>query len=339
MENVIIYGTGRYYEKHKDELPNDIKIIAYMDSHENMATSISGELYEGRVPILLPSEWGKVEFDKIYICTDYSNGIQILLTLMQQIVPLDKISFLNQKLAALNWRWEITDNKKGVIVTTGCSGREVKFKLQYITDFYVFKEIFFENIYNVELPVDNYVVIDIGMNIGIASLFFAGRAATCKVYGFEPFLDTYKQAIDNFARNTQEIQDKTMAYNVALYDEDKKMEIAVSHEESGLRDVFSQNENSKQVEITYRIAGKEVGDILKKEHGKKVILKCDTEGAEYAIFNSLEKYGCLEEIDVVLLEYHRSAYPLQEILKKHGFKIFTVGASNIVGFGMIYAVK
>ncbi len=335
MEKVIIYGTGKYYDAHKDKLPDDIKIVAYMDSHEKYATSISGQLYEGGVPILLPSEWEKIEFDKIYICTDYANGILILLTLMQCIVPLDKIAFLNEKLAALTWRWEITDDKRGVIVTVG----SVRFKLQYITDFFIFREIFLENIYNVELPFADYIVIDIGMNIGIASLFFAEQTKTIKVYGFEPFEDTYRQALDNFARNNPEIQNKIIPCNIALYDEDKKMECAVLHEDSGLRNVFCQDDTSRKVEITYRTAGKVIGDILKRECGKKVVLKCDIEGSEYAVFNSLEEYGCLEKIDAVLLEYHKSAYPLQEIFMRHGYKFFTVGASDIAGFGMIYAVK
>ncbi len=334
MEKVIIYGTGKYYDEHKEELPDDMEIVGFMDSHEKYATSVSGQLYEEK-PVLLPSEWKKTQFDKIYICTNYPNGIQILLILMKHIVPFDKICFLNPKLVALKWRWEITEDQRAVVVTSG----DVKFKLQGNTDFYVFREIFLGNIYNVGVTFADYIVIDIGMNIGIASLFFAGRPEVSKVYGFEPFLDTYQQALDNFARNRQEIQDKILPCNIALYDEDKEVEIAVSCKESGLRDVFSQDDKSKQVEITYREAGKVIKNILKEESGKKAILKCDTEGSEYAIFNSLEEYGCWEGIEVVLLEYHNSAYPLQEMLRRHGYRFFTVGNADTAGFGMIYAVK
>lgn len=334
MESVIIYGTGKYYAKHKDKLPADMKIVAYMDSHEKLATSVNGKLMDG-VPVLLPSEWNKTDFDKIYICTDYSKGIEILLTLMKNIVPYNKISFLNEKLAAMRWRWEITEDQKGVIVSDG----NVRFKLQHITDFHIFREIFVENIYNLDVPFNDCIVIDIGMNIGIATLFFAERPEVSKIYGFEPFGDTYGQAVDNFARNRQEIQDKIIPCNAALYDEDKKAEIAVSNENSGLRDVFSREDKSKQVEIVYRTAGKVISDIIKKESGKKVVLKCDTEGSEYTIFDSMEEYGCFEGIDVILLEYHKSSEPLQKVLKKHGYKTFTIGASEIVGFGMIYAVK
>ena len=336
MEQIIIYGTGTYYEKYKDKLPKDMRIVAYMDSHKEFATSTTGQFRGGGdIPILLPSEWEKIEFDKIYICTDYSNGVQILLTLMEHIVPLEKIAFLNEKLAALNWGWEVAEDKRGVIVTSG----DVRFRLQYITDFYVFREIFFENVYNIGIPYTDCIVIDIGMNIGLTTLFFAERFEVSKIYGFELFLDTYQQAIDNFARNRQEIQDKIIPHNIALYNEDKKMEIAISREESGLRDVFIGENKAKQCEITYRVAGKVIADILKREYGKKVVLKCDTEGAEYAVFDSLEEYGCWEGIDVILLEYHGSAYPLQAMLKKHGYKFFTIGASDITGLGMIYAVK
>ena len=56
-------------------------------------------------------------------------------------------------------------------------------------EFFIIAEIFIDYDYNFLLN-EEVVVLDIGMNIGIASLFFSKMNAVTKVYGFEPVADT-----------------------------------------------------------------------------------------------------------------------------------------------------
>ncbi len=52
-------------------------------------------------------------------------------------------------------------------------------------------EIYSQGIYNMDMP-QGTVIWDIGMNIGLASLFFVGCKGVTKVYGYEPFPKTVR---------------------------------------------------------------------------------------------------------------------------------------------------
>ena len=55
MKKVILYGIGKYYQKHSNEIPQEIEIVAYGDSNEEKTTSKSGNLLNGK-RILSPKE-------------------------------------------------------------------------------------------------------------------------------------------------------------------------------------------------------------------------------------------------------------------------------------------
>jgi len=67
-------------------------------------------------------------------------------------------------------------------------------------EFFIIKEVFVEKDYNL-LSNEDHVVFDIGMNIGISSLFFALQKNVNKIYSFEPVATTYHQAQYNLALN------------------------------------------------------------------------------------------------------------------------------------------
>ncbi|HLY28259.1 MAG TPA: hypothetical protein VKQ72_18070, partial [Aggregatilineales bacterium] len=67
----------------------------------------------------------------------------------------------------------------------------VKFLVEDIWDIGTIKEIFADHVYNFVIG-EPLVVLDIGMNIGVASLFFAANPNVQTVYGYEPFQQTYR---------------------------------------------------------------------------------------------------------------------------------------------------
>lgn len=332
MKKVVIYGKGEYYKQHKDKLPSNIEIVAYADSFMGAATSATGKLYEGK-PVFLPSELREVEFDIVYICTDYNAGNRIFQTLINNNIPSNKILFLNRIVFPDTWEYVATEDKKGVISTIA----GIRIKEQNLTDFDIVEEVFVGNAYHMEVPFSNYIVIDMGMNIGAASLYFARKPEVCRVYGFEPFSDTYEQALENFARNEKHIRDKIVPFNTALLNVDETMQVAVPFEQTGWRNIFSRDKEKMQVEIECRDAGKVVQNILDENLDKKVILKCDVEGSEFKIFASLDKWLCFEKIDAILMEVHGNPLPLEEILKKYNYKYFVLGKTDRAQ--MLYAVK
>lgn len=330
MKKTIIYGTGDYYKRNKDKLPGDLDIIAYADSNPNNATSHSGKLFEG-LPMLLPEEFGTVEYDAVFICTDYAAGNRIFQRLSSAGIGSDRIFFLNRIDASVEWGYAATDDRKGYLSTIdGITVRE-----RHLTDFDIVNEVILDNSYGFELMDSDYIVIDIGMNVAIASLYFANKTGVKKVYGFEAFPDTYEQALANIALNPSEIKNKIVAENFALSDENAKKKVAVAVEETGWRNIFSNDESKRQAEIVCRDAGEVVREIIDK-HSEKIILKIDTEGAEFSIFTSLDQKGCFDSIDVIMMEYHGNPEKLISTLRKYRYKIFVQGKKWC---GLIHAVK
>jgi FkbM family methyltransferase len=60
-----------------------------------------------------------------------------------------------------------------------------------------FKEIFFSNIYNTELPFEPKKIIDAGSNIGLASFFFRIKYPKSKIVAFEIETENYNTSIKN----------------------------------------------------------------------------------------------------------------------------------------------
>ena len=78
----------------------------------------------------------------------------------------------------------------------------LRFWIQTSEDLCVLDEIFVACLYQFACPTpDLYVVWDIGMNVGIASIYFASLPFVHAVVGHELFADTYEQALRNIALN------------------------------------------------------------------------------------------------------------------------------------------
>lgn len=193
----------------------------------------------------------------------------------------------------------------------------------------ILEEIFVHEDYNFNVGADA-VVIDIGMNIGFASLYFAAREDVKAVYGFEPFKPTFERAVLNFKINEKTAR-KIHPCSYGLGDSDKTLTIDYYAEKpGGMSTVRSIHEirrhsrhNTRPETVQIKNAATEIKTIIERHRDQKIVLKCDTEGAEKEIFENLDAAGILKEIDVILLEYHFSYdIPLEGILKRNGFVYF-----------------
>ena len=283
MRRAVIYGIGEYYLNNKNKLPDDIEIIAYADSSEKKTTLYSGEVFND-LKVLSPDELSGVDFDVLFICTDYINGNRIYMRLKDTDIDMKKIRFLNRMNAIEDsWDYDIQDDKS-IISKIG----NVKIRERFLTDFDIVTEIFVMNTYYFHIPADEIVVIDMGMNIGAASLYFANMRNVVSVYGFEPFPDTYQQAVDNFALNTNFIKNKIHPFNIAVTDKEEIKLVAVSAEQTGWRNIFCNDNDKTRVEIQCIPAVSIVSGVIEKNLGRKIVMKIDVEGAEFIIF---EQYG------------------------------------------------
>ncbi|MDR3113286.1 MAG: FkbM family methyltransferase [Endomicrobium sp.] len=220
----------------------------------------------------------------------------------------------------------------------------LKFYIKDYTNMEVILEIFYNDAYQVNSN-SKYTVIDIGMNVGIASLYFAKYINILNIYAFEPFKDLYTQAQDNFNLN-KDISHKIIPHNSAVSDVNEQRQAFYFTDRKISSTIYSDVNLPQNHSIKTEIVNVfSIADILKKiklETESRILLKLDCEGAEYAIFKLLDISGLLdkkERIDLVMLEYHGLSGDaiLTEILAKNGFVSFTRKINK--DLGMIYSVR
>ena len=217
------------------------------------------------------------------------------------------------------------------------------FKVASLSNMAVLYEIFIEKIYAIDAPHSNLVVIDIGMNVGVASLYFAMQPYVKKVYGYEPFPATFEEASLNVAANPKFANKlKLMNEGVSNINEIR----AIPLFESGLLSastIEQKNEYGKkigQVIEVKLVTIKEVFELVLAENpNAKILLKLDCEGEEYVIFDMLKETNYLNNVELAIIEWHEKGYTtIEKVLLDNEF---TLRHEHHVSenSGMIYALK
>ncbi len=334
---VIIYGTGQVWKELGWDMPNETEIIAYADSHEEKCTSKNGGvLYDGK-PVYYPNEITTIDFDYVYICTNSESAYEIKNTLISLGIDKNKIRFLFHRYVAGEWSYEY-DSENNIIHNV--NGIRIRERAGNKSDYQTIGELFVTNCYGVDICHEKTVVIDMGMNIGLASLIFAKNANVSKVYSFEPFKDTYEAALFNFSING-DIGKKIYPQNCAISDFEGNKEISVLTEFAGGRSTesaYTENVegNYRKENIKYRNAKSVIEEIFNENSNSHFLLKIDTEGSEFPIFESIKNTDLLKKVDVIVMEYHRQPNDLLDCLRNNDFLCISPGNKNI---GLIYAIK
>jgi FkbM family methyltransferase len=217
------------------------------------------------------------------------------------------------------------------------------FKVASLSNMAVLYEIFIEKIYNIETAHDNLVVIDIGMNVGVASLYFASQPYVKKVYGYEPFPETFAEASMNVAANP------VMASKIKLMNEgvsNLRETRSIPLFESGLLSastIEQKNEYGKkigQVIEVQLVSIKEVFELVMAENpNAKILLKLDCEGEEYVIFDMLKESTYLNNVVVAIIEWHeKGSTTIEKVLIDNEFTL-RHEHHKTENSGMIYAIK
>jgi FkbM family methyltransferase len=200
-------------------------------------------------------------------------------------------------------------------------------------EIFIIHEIYFEHCYNV-IPKEDFNVIDIGMNVGYASLFFAANDNVKKVVAFEPFKPTFKNALFNFSLNPK-LSDKIVANNFGLGLADEKLTLNYSSNLKGKNSITSTGEGKEEIEL--KGAAKVIDEIIDSDTTKQYFVKVDCEGSEFEIFDSLRAAPIRKEIFGFIIEWHfKSPQPILNLLLNNNFKVYQNGNSQI---GLIIAFK
>jgi FkbM family methyltransferase len=233
---------------------------------------------------------------------------------------------------------KIRNHKEGFILSFSL----IDIYVESVEEFYIINEVFIEEEYNFS-TTDKVVLIDIGTNIGTASLFFSLLKNVEKIYCFEPVLDTYNQAKYNFSIN--EIAKKVVAINNFGLGNNERDEIFIFDKQvkgnTGVRgklsSSYTNNVTTKEVSVKIKSASAEIKKIIDSNVASKIVVKMDCEGAEYEIFENLSS-EILSQINIFMIEWHdRGSKPLEDILLKNGFNLFLKDLAP--NAGIIYASK
>jgi len=212
---------------------------------------------------------------------------------------------------------------------------KVKLIISTSEELFIIKEIYVQKCYEVFFPSE-FSVIDIGMNVGFTSLFFAQKPNVKKVIGFEPFRPTYDNAIKNFEIN-KKLYQKIDAYNYGLGDKNETLNTSFSEDLKGKNSTIQSDHSSNEQSVKLVKASDKFHQIFNEHPQDTFFIKMDCEGAEFQIFQDLSKNTLHDKIIGFIIEWH-AKYPSEivKILLDNNYKIHLNGSMDI---GLIIAFK
>jgi FkbM family methyltransferase len=215
---------------------------------------------------------------------------------------------------------------------------KLKFWVRSPMDIWSIKETFLDDFYHLMEKDDKFhngIIIDIGAGIGEFAIQSAFAYPNCKIYGFEPYLESYALFEKNIALN--DLKNVT-AVDAAIASVSGNFSIDTS---SGnpLKYRMQTSEVSNQ---TIKIRTIQLIDYM-DQHGIQIcdILKLDCEGGEYDILLSLST-STLIRFKKIVMEYHdtltiHNHNELVEKLTIAGFQVDVVSNQVHADLGYIYA--
>ena len=195
----------------------------------------------------------------------------------------------------------------GLILTDGI----VQIPAQNWEEIFIAHEIFYNQEYNFDVgePIN---VIDIGGNIGIASLYFASQKKVSQVKAFELFPDTSQRFKATMAMNPH-LSSKIILHEYGLGDSSEDLELEYHAEVKGSVGLFgvashaleeSQRASSVKRKVRVERAVEVFENLLAEKPSRPVVVKIDCEGAEYQIINCLASADILSRVEGFLIEWH-----------------------------------
>ncbi|MFQ5729065.1 MAG: FkbM family methyltransferase [Waddliaceae bacterium] len=186
----------------------------------------------------------------------------------------------------------------------------------------VIKTVWLNKVYilNEDDLQDGSIVIDIGAQIGVFSVFSASYANNIKVYAYEPFPDNYKLLIENIEVN--KLEKHVYPFDVAVTDSSEKIKLFIDERGTTGHSVIIPQEKHVTVNSTTLTDIMEANKISQCD-----LLKMDIEGAEYPVLYSTPNH-IFRKIKRIYLEYedidgstkYNHQY-LHKFLSENGFSI------------------
>jgi len=186
-------------------------------------------------------------------------------------------------------------------------------------------QIFTYKPYQLPSSQKKYIVFDVGMNKGFSSMWFAMHSSVQRVIGYEVNADLLELIMENREMN-KKLFKKIEFHGFGLAGSSRKIMIHSLTNDDGVTTIndqfynkyWSKERKAKGIEkIAYvKKASKQIEKYMKRNTNKSYVLKIDVEGAEYEIFNDLQKNKLLDRFDIIMGETHLGFDCIKKQLRK-----------------------
>ena len=184
------------------------------------------------------------------------------------------------------------------------------------------------------LKVEGKDVIDVGMNVGDSTIYFALKGAR-RVIGIEPFPYAFSYAEKNIELNNI----KNCKLLNAGYGEDGETSVDSKKISSNISHLEQSDNNGEKIKI-YSLRS-----IIELYEIEKCVVKMNCQGCEYSLIN--EPDSVFDHIEMIQIEYHYGIQNLVSKLKSVGFtvkftlrqKSYNTASKKTAEIGYIYAEK
>lgn len=245
--------------------------------------------------------------------------------------PLQSIRFFNNLI-----RFRKAKNKptiEAALYKLLLNGQKTDLNLRtYTGDIDIFYEVFWSQCYQIpaSLKVKQYkTIVDLGANVGLASIYFKTQYTNANVYAVEMEPDNYLQ----LKKNIKQFKNTYPIFG-AIYDEQK--DITISNTELAYNFKIGKDTENQIDALT--VATLTMHDLIANHHIEEIdLLKIDIEGAEQRVLGYHNQW--LSKVNSILIELHEpyTVEDLKKDLAPYNFEIHTPQDNRELK--MIYAVK
>lgn len=150
---------------------------------------------------------------------------------------------------------------------------------------------------------DGDVVIDIGGNIGMVSIYLAKKYPFLKIYAFEPVKQNYENFLKNIELNNID-KDIIKFFNLAITKDRRDVILTSPFNNSGASNIYDNYSDSMILNNDISIKSITFDDIFANNNISKCkLLKIDCEGAEYEILYNANEEN-LKNCEYMRGEFH-----------------------------------
>jgi FkbM family methyltransferase len=225
------------------------------------------------------------------------SGVYVHKTMLDQIPDMDRLFAVTAEDKVFRAR------KVSVLVPDG--DYEVSLRLG-TSDTTVFKQVFVWNEYeSPHLPASADTIVDLGANIGLATVFFGLKYPDARILAVEPEAGNFAALLGNTSGLGERVQKRQRA--AWTYDGD--INLHTENQSGHLLGAWGVQVSDRQSASNRRTPCRRLGTLLHEAGFADVdILKVDIEGAEYELFSEAA-HDWIPRIKNIVIETHERFRP------------------------------